>query len=118
MTEGEKLVWAAAYVAALERGREKYSIINEELLVINGAKVASATVAKLRRFSSAVYKICKNSDNPAAVSDLREILEDVTSVQYECQECESIVICYPEEAENLSGLCGTCAQKEWDRHGV
>ena len=106
LTDGEKMVWAAAFVSVyMEGGRSIGRCIT----------AATKAVTKLKEGSS---HFCQTSGNPEANSMLQEMLGKTgESTSFTCYSCETIVICSPEEA-HLTGpkLCGDCLQKEYDKH--
>ena len=105
MTEGEKLIWAAAYASAL----------SNDLRVGGAVEMATAAVMTLRNNANFIYTKLEKSDNLEAVSMVRTMLDDPAPAQYECKNCGTLVI-EPLGEGHVSNLCGDCLQKEWDSH--
>lgn len=107
MTEGEKLIWAAAYSTA----------VNDRLGAKSAVELASHTVIELRNSAGLIYKRLEKSENPTAISMLRIMLDDPEPTTYNCRKCGLLVI-EPLGDGCVSNLCKGCLQAEWDKHGV
>lgn len=102
MTEGEKMVWAAAFVHAMTRPD-----IEDE---VGAARMATHIVVETLRSAATKLAESEHKDTYAMIQEIVYIEPPAT--RYDCAKCKIAVILPPEVDANVYiGLCPTCYEE-------